>query len=608
MLVSRAMPVREDLARERPAAVASERVVLRAFGQLAKALHEGADPEDVLRLASAELASLVGVPRCLVYLRNERADTFRGVVAHGASEERVRCLVSGLAADGLTREILSSRRPVRVENALADPRTVRSAMRVWDVHSVLGVPILDRGSVLGLFFLDAPGASHRFDEEALARAEAFAELTAIAFVQARIGAEARAERRRARSQAATLTRILSVDERLWEALLADAGERQLAQSLAELTERSWAVYTPGGERLAAAVPTADAPPVPDLAALGALAHPGVAAVVAAEGSVAETVGPIRELGRHRRLLCAASGRGERRRLLVTVEQGRRFGAADPVLARRAAAVFAARALERGGPRGGGQPARAAELAALLGGDTDPASLRRFHTALDLPVEGRAIICVLAGSPGATAPDRVEAALRTALPGCGAIATPVPAGTAVLLEAPPEAAAAVTRLRAACRELAGEKRLRVGVSDVAVGLAACPRAYEDALDVLACIDSLGEPESQGAIVLAAEDLGGARTLLATAGRDGAERFVRRTLGPLLAPSTRHLLVTLEQMAEHAWNIRAVAEALGKHENTIRYRVSRIEEVSGLAVRTDALAQMEARMALLVLDVQRRVGAG
>ena len=98
-----------------------------------------------------------------------------------------------------------------------------------------------------------------------------------------------------------------------------------------------------------------------------------------------------------------------------------------------------------------------------------------------------------------------------------------------------------------------------------------------------------------------------SLLASAGRDGAERFVRRTLGELLEPSSRHLLVTLTQMAEHAWNIRAVAEALGKHENTIRYRVGRIEEVSGLAIRTDALAQMEARMALLVMDVQRRVGA-
>lgn len=605
------MPLLDDVARRtssRPAA--HGRVVLRAFGPLAKALHDGADPEDVLRLASAEMAALVGVPRCLVYLRNDRADTFRGVVAHGAQEQRVRCLVSGLAADGLTQEILHTRAAVIVENALSDPRTVRSTMRVWDVHSVLGLPILDRGRILGLFFLDVPGKPHHFDDEARERAEAFAELTSVAFVQAQMSAEARAGQRRAHSQASTLTRILAVDDRLWNAVLDGSGERQLAQVLADLTARSWAVYTSDLERVAAAAPGSgehDAPPVPDLAGLGVLTHPGVTAVLDDADGRAATVGPLRELGPHRRLLCAASGRGQGRRLVVAVEHNRRFGAVDSMVARRAATVFATQALERDRTVSFSHRARAAELTALLRGDFDAATISRFHTALDLPVDARTMVCVLAGPPGVVDPERVEVALRGALAECSPIVTTVPAGTVALLEAPVETEGFLARIGAVCRELAGEEQLHAGISGAADGLEACPQAYEDALDVLACIAALGGGTGKGATVLAAEDLGCARTLLASAGRDSAERFVRRTLGALLEPSCRHLLVTLTQMADHAWNIRAVAEALGKHENTIRYRIGRIEEVSGLAIRTDARAQMEARMALLVMDVQRRVGA-
>lgn len=611
------MLTRDDLVREAApdsepfaaAAAAADNAVLRAFGPLAMALREGADPEDLLRLASAEMAALVGVPRCLAYLRNDRADTFRGVVAHGAREERVRMLVSGFAADGLTREILRTRVPVCVENAQGDPRTVLSSMRAWDVRSVLGVPIMDCGHVLGLFYLDVPGEQHDFDVETRARAAAFAELSAFVFVQARIGAEARAGRRRARAQITNLIRILAVEDRLWAALLEGAGERRLTQILADLTDCSWALYTPTGERVAAAAPgeKEGGAPVPDLASLGVLDRPGVRAVLDGSEPRAETVGPIRELGPQRRLLCAAAGGAAGRRLLVAVERGRRLGTLDSVLARRAAVVFAARALEGSGGATSSGSTRAAELAALLRGEVD-ASDSAFHTALDLPLDLRAAVCVLAGSPAAVNSERVAAAVREALPECAPIVTATAAGTAVLIEVPAAIEGIVVRLRAACRLLAGKGSLHVGVSDPVDGLAACPRAYEDALDVIACIDALGDAPAKGAIVLAADDLGCARSLLAGAGRDGAERFVHRTLGPLLGPSARHLLLTLEQMAEHAWNFGDVAEALGKHENTIRYRVGRIEAVSGLAIRSDARAQMEARMALLVMDVQRRVAGG
>ena len=57
-----------------------------------------------------------------------------------------------------------------------------------------------------------------------------------------------------------------------------------------------------------------------------------------------------------------------------------------------------------------------------------------------------------------------------------------------------------------------------------------------------------------------------------------------------------------------SIRGSAAALDVHENTIRYRLSRIEELTGLAVMHDPDAQLRARLSLLVLLLQGRLPNG
>lgn len=578
--------------------------VLRAFGPLARALHDHAEPEEILRRASLELAALVGVPRCLAFLREEDRDTFRGVAAHGAAEEHVRHLVSGLAADGLSRQIVDTRSPVTIDNARIDPRTVRSAMRSWDVVSVLGLPMLDRGRVIGLFFLDDPGTGHDFDAEARARAEAFTELASIAFVEARIAAATRGEGRVARAQVAALSQALSVEDRLSAALLDGASDRQMAQVLANATGRSWAVYA-GHDRLTSAVPDASGTSgqVPDLAALGVLENPAFTVAATDQDPRGSTVGPFREAGLHRRLMVAAAGTGDRRRVVVAVENDRRFAAADRLSARRAAMVFATlagnrvRAVDPDRER-----ARAAALAEVLAGDAGPEA----RQMLDLPANARTLVCLVAGPVDVIDPAKLRAVFRAELPpDTGPLVTTVPSGSAILLEAPPDPSALVERLRAILRTVAADRQVRVGISATVHGLDRCADAHDDAVEVLACVEALGAGAHAGAVVLAASDLGGVRSLLAAAEPSGAERFVVRTLGALLEPANEHFLITLTHLADHAWNIRAAADALDVHENTIRYRVRRIEEVSGLAVRSDAVAQMEARMALLVLAARRRM---
>jgi PucR-like helix-turn-helix protein len=54
-----------------------------------------------------------------------------------------------------------------------------------------------------------------------------------------------------------------------------------------------------------------------------------------------------------------------------------------------------------------------------------------------------------------------------------------------------------------------------------------------------------------------------------------------------------------------SIRRCALELGVHENTIRYRLARIEELTGLCVTHDPDAQLGARLSLLVLMTQGRL---
>src|ERR1700744_3490369 len=74
-------------------------------------------------------ASLVGVERCSLYMREERADLFRGGVgcSKGAPlPDDFKRWVAGVPADGVPREVLETRLPVVVAHARHDGRLVQS--------------------------------------------------------------------------------------------------------------------------------------------------------------------------------------------------------------------------------------------------------------------------------------------------------------------------------------------------------------------------------------------------------------------------------------------------------------------------------------------------
>jgi DNA-binding PucR family transcriptional regulator len=107
------------------------------------------------------------------------------------------------------------------------------------------------------------------------------------------------------------------------------------------------------------------------------------------------------------------------------------------------------------------------------------------------------------------------------------------------------------------------------------------------------------------VFAADDLGAGRLFLSTTDTAEADSFTRETLGALLEETGGELLVTLRVFFDTGRSIRRSAERLHVHENTIRYRLSRIEELTGLVVGSDSDAQLSAQLALLILRLQGRL---
>jgi DNA-binding PucR family transcriptional regulator len=208
---------------------------------------------------------------------------------------------------------------------------------------------------------------------------------------------------------------------------------------------------------------------------------------------------------------------------------------------------------------------------------------------------------------------VTAAFREVAPALTVHATKVADGVAAVAEVPDgidERAfgeSAKELLCEVCERLGGTDRIAAGISSVRSGPGSYADVYLEAQQVLDCIRRFGS--EQGPAALSAADLGTGRVFLATSDAEAVRTFADDAFGGLVRdPSKTDLLATLRCFFDKMASIRRCALELGVHENTIRYRLARIEELTGLSVTHDPDAQLGARLSLLVLMIQGSLGAG
>jgi len=125
---------------------------------------------------------------------------------------------------------------------------------------------------------------------------------------------------------------------------------------------------------------------------------------------------------------------------------------------------------------------------------------------------------------------------------------------------------------------GGLRLTAGVSGPAPGMAALRGAMDEALSAL----RLADARPGRAVAVSADEIDSHVLLLASVPDEVRRTFRDRLLGPLLDYDERHgaqLMPTLEAFLAASGSWQACAAQLHVHVNTLRYRIQRIERITG-----------------------------
>jgi sugar diacid utilization regulator len=128
-----------------------------------------------------------------------------------------------------------------------------------------------------------------------------------------------------------------------------------------------------------------------------------------------------------------------------------------------------------------------------------------------------------------------------------------------------------------------------------------RAYREAHEVARCVDRYGSPETRA---VGCDELGPARLFVVNSDEHSVQLYVYDVLGPLLdgGDAMRILLKTLQAFFETGRSVRESAASLQVHENTVRHRLARVHELTGLDVSSGSNDQLSVQTALLVLKLQ------
>jgi sugar diacid utilization regulator len=153
---------------------------------------------------------------------------------------------------------------------------------------------------------------------------------------------------------------------------------------------------------------------------------------------------------------------------------------------------------------------------------------------------------------------------------------------------------------------------LGRSRLATDAGDLPRAGNEAL--LAANVAEGDADGEdGHRVMAFDDTGAYRLLLSAMSEDPAElqRFYAETIEPLVAYDEQYetdLVVTVEAFLDADGNVAGTAQRLFTHRHTIRYRLERVRELSGLDVgSTDGREKLSLGLkAMRVLGIAARGG--
>jgi GAF domain-containing protein len=227
----------------------------------------------------------------------------------------------------------------------------------------------------------------------------------------------------------------------------------------------------------------------------------------------------------------------------------------------------------------------------LAGGTITGDLEGRATRLSCDLDQRYL--VLAAEPPH---DGLEKALAAAAP--GSLFDRRDDSIRALLRVPSSGETALLEeIRGLQRRL--EPPIAIGVSNPCAGAASFPAGFEEARHALLGTTVLrGKPAA-----MAYDELGAYKYLLRMSLDAGVRDSHREAVGRLTEYDRQRstaLLPTLEEFLRRRGNISATAETLYVHPNTLRQRLRRIMEISGIDLRRDDWLMVEIALKLVKLE--------
>ena len=584
--------------------------ILRAFQEVAVAATSVSEPEhleELLRLVGRRVCELLDVNRFSAYIRGDDG-FFYGQVGYCRTadiDDRIKKLVTG--SDRFTQEIVATRAPVLVTDARNDPRTVQRTMREWGVRDMLGVPLVFNSEAIGIIYVDNEEDDHVYTDEQFRVAQAFGSLAALAVRQASLYAQLTRRALVIDRQRRLLEQVAQVHKRLTDAALRGADVPQTVRLLSDLMGKPVILFSSECEVAATA-----APPGVDAAPLVERTNPAQIAAMAREqtqGAVILPAAPHAGLP-HRLLVCPLRADEQVVGYLAVVELGSSIRPIDVKVVEQGAMLVTLLVIaERRQAEAEGQ-AREDFLSDLFHGGREAAVLQRraplFGVDLDRPhVVVRLALQAEPGLPGSERRALLASRMATLMSGDVPLTISVPGADMLFLALPDghdqEALGHVRRaVESLIDDLDGRVRFRgAAISKVARRIEDYAEAHRELRALLEATRMLGDGRPR---VFLATDLGVLRLVVTGSGGE-SRQFADELLGPLMrydAETCSELLPTLRGYLECGAQVRATARALAVHENTVRYRLARIAEVSSIDPN-DLRSLLDARFALQIVDL-------
>lgn len=565
------------------------------------------DLDQLLLSISDRTLHLLDADICGVLLREGDVLRMRSCVGHRVVETSRLRMERGQGVAGL---VFLTGEPAKVDDYLSDQQISQDFMSLAEqeqTQSALAVPLRLHGEFLGVLEVWRRRPSV-FSEQDVHRMVTLADVATIAIDnaglyerQAQMVAELRQTRDALQTQVATLRRSSLVQQALLATVLDGAGLAALVRTAGTELGCPVAIYDSDGH-LVARHPARSLLAVPP-DSLRMRTRAGRTTITMSDGTAAPAwVQPVAADGDKLGCVCVVAGE-DTTALPEVVTSQVAMACSLALFRQRAARRARAEALDQ-------------VLWDLLQGSVEhriAARARASELGLSLAGALRVLCCrienleELASERGwdTSQADRVRRDVVRALRRCDTHRSVLLAG----LRGDSISAIAVNLDRAVAREVVSELsrsawqvepdlRLAWGVSPGHEDPVTLPQAFDEARTALAAAHRFG-----GDGIYLYEELGIARLLLGSGDAPDLQAFVREVTGPLIDYDSKNdgaLLRTLRAFFDADCSQRTAAERLFVHHKTLRYRLGRIQQLTGLDLGHHE-DRMRADLALRLLQV-------